>query len=103
MKLLILALVAVTSINTVSACSPARYPYIYQSAELHYLLNSPKVSTEFARLGGARINTITMKEGFYNFELASGCFIKAKVLYKSPNNGGMCPSMTDVSLDSVCM
>jgi hypothetical protein len=103
MKLLILALVAVTSINTVSACSPAPYPYIYQSAELNYLLNSPKISTEFARLGGARISTITMKDGFYNFALTSGCFVKAKVLYKSPSNGGMCPSMTDVSLDSGCI
>lgn len=102
MKLLILALIAITSISSVLACSPARYPYIYQSREINYLLNSPKVTSELVRLGGARISAITIKDGFYNIDMESGCFIKAKVLYTSAGSIGMCPSMTDVTLDSGC-
>lgn len=102
MKLLLLALMTITSINTALACSPAPYPYIYQSSELNYLLSSAKISTEFARLGGSRISTITMKDGFYHFALTSGCFVKAKVVYKMPTHCGLCPSMIDVTLDSGC-
>lgn len=103
MKFLLLASAIFASSNSAMACSPAPYPYIYQTSQLDFILNSQKLSAELSRLGGARIESIEMKDAGYKFNLSSNCFVKAKVVYKNPENGGLCPRMVDVTIDSGCL
>ena len=103
MKLILLATLGLFTLNSALACSPAQYPFIYQQAELDYIMSSPKLSQALVEIGGQRIETINMRDSTFTFTLATGCFVAAKVIYKAPVDNGMCPRMTDVDVKTGCL
>jgi hypothetical protein len=86
------------------ACSPHRYPIGSQIGELRMLVESQKVMDQIISCGGAAVKKIEQKEGGnYLVVLTDKSSFQAKMIWKQPSDGGLCPSLEGVEiLNAAC-